>query len=349
MKKIKYILYGLIIIALTIILIGFIVRYPSYTIQTTGKLYIINKKSEDVTVFDLHSGKELATVAINIESHGAAKVVGQDKIAIANYNTTKDRDISICILNTKTNTVEKTIAFKEDALGLDGVIALPQSNRIAVMSSISNTFLTVDMKSETIDNKIPTLQKKSHHIALHPSQPIAYITNIESGSISVINYATSQIMETISCGKGTQSLDITADGSEIWVTNSNENTIGIIDPKKNKLIQKIKTGNEPMGLKFSVDGRYCLVTNLKDGYISVFNRLSKKEIKKIPIHGKSSVLERTLYHTPRPVNIIMHPNGLYAFIANSNANKIEIIDMKTFTIVSTIGTGNVPDSMIFVQ
>jgi hypothetical protein len=56
MKKIKYILYGLIIIALTIILIGFIVRYPSYTIQTTGKLYIINKKSEDVTVLILHSG-----------------------------------------------------------------------------------------------------------------------------------------------------------------------------------------------------------------------------------------------------------------------------------------------------
>jgi hypothetical protein len=86
--KIKYILYGLIIIALTIILIGFIVRYPSYTIQTTGKLYII-KKSEDVTVL-IYIAEELATVAINIESHGAAKVVGQDKIAIANYNTTKD-------------------------------------------------------------------------------------------------------------------------------------------------------------------------------------------------------------------------------------------------------------------
>jgi hypothetical protein len=58
----------------------------------------------------LHSGKELATVAINIESHGAAKVVGQDKIAIANYNTTKDRDISICILNTKPIQL-KTIAL----------------------------------------------------------------------------------------------------------------------------------------------------------------------------------------------------------------------------------------------
>jgi YVTN family beta-propeller protein len=51
----------------------------------------------------------------------------------------------------------------------------------------------------------------------------------------------------------------------------------------------------------------------------------------------------------RPENILMHPNGLYAFVANSNANKIEVIDMKTFTIVSTIGTGKVPDAMVFVE
>jgi DNA-binding beta-propeller fold protein YncE len=31
-----------------------------------------------------------------------------------------------------------------------------------------------------------------------------------------------------------------------------------------------------------------------------------------------------------PVNILMHPNGLYAFVANSNANKVEVIDMKKF-------------------
>jgi YVTN family beta-propeller protein len=45
----------------------------------------------------------------------------------------------------------------------------------------------------------------------------------------------------------------------------------------------------------------------------------------------------------------MHPNGLYAFVANSNANKIEVIDMKTFTVVSTIGTGKIPDGMAFVK
>jgi hypothetical protein len=72
------------------------IRRIPFKLQVSYTLSI--KKNEDVTVL-IYSGKELATVAINIESHGAAKVVGQDKIAIANYNTTKDRDISI--LNTK--------------------------------------------------------------------------------------------------------------------------------------------------------------------------------------------------------------------------------------------------------
>lgn len=45
----------------------------------------------------------------------------------------------------------------------------------------------------------------------------------------------------------------------------------------------------------------------------------------------------------------MHPNGLYAFIANSNANKIEVVDMQTFTLVSTIGTGKIPYDLTFVE
>jgi hypothetical protein len=82
-----------------------------------------------------------------------------------------------------------------------------------------------------------------------------------------------------------------------------------------------------MGLKFSVDGRYCLVTNLKMD-ISLYLTAYLKRNKKIPIHGKSSVLERTLYHTPSPLTLLCILTELYAFIANSNANKIEIIDMK---------------------
>jgi YVTN family beta-propeller protein len=62
-----------------------------------------------------------------------------------------------------------------------------------------------------------------------------------------------------------------------------------------------------------------------------------------------TLLERLLYHTPRPVGILIHPNGLYAFVANSNANKIEVIDMKTFTVVSAIKTGKIPDGLAIIN
>jgi YVTN family beta-propeller protein len=111
----------------------------------------------------------------------------------------------------------------------------------------------------------------------------------------------------------------------------------------------LTAGKESLRLKFSIDGKHCLVTNSSDGTISVYDQNSKKQIKTIQLHGKATLLERLLYHTPRPVGILIHPNGLYAFIANSNANKIEVIDMKTFTVVSTIGTGKIPDGMTFVK
>jgi len=113
-------------------------------------------------------------------------------------------------------------------------------------------------------------------------------------------------------------------------------------------LDTLPTGNEPLKIKFSIDGKYALVANANDGSISVHDRYSKEQVKTIHIPGKHALVERILYHTPRPVNILMHPNGTYAFIANSNASKIEVIDMNTFEIVSTIGTGSIPDAMAFV-
>jgi len=45
----------------------------------------------------------------------------------------------------------------------------------------------------------------------------------------------------------------------------------------------------------------------------------------------------------------MHPNGRHAFVAKSNADKVEVIDMQTLIIVSTIGKGRMPDGMVFVE
>lgn len=347
-KSIKKILLSLSILYIVFVGIILFVRLPSYSIKTSGKLYIVNKVSRDLQVFDLNSGKEIATIPIAMQSHEAIAIKNENKIMLTNYGDIDSDGSIIKLVNTKNNTVEKIIDIKEN-LNANGIAAYPNSNKVVLVDYVSNKVVVLNSTTNSIEKQIPTQQEKSHLVVLHPNKPIAFVTNMKSNSVSAIDLVTNTVIKIISCGKTPESIDITPDGSEIWVTNKNDNSVTIINTVTYEVIATLPTGNEPLKVKFSNDGNYCLVANANDGNISVYDQHAKKQIKKISIPGKKHLVERILYHTPRPVNIIMHPNGLYAFIANSNASKIEVIDMTTFSIVSTIGTGEIPDAMVFIE
>lgn len=348
MKKIKLVVLFSLLCFITLQIVIYVVRKPSYTIKTNGKLYIVNKLSSTIMVFDLSQGKELAEIPIEVEPHDPTTVADQSKVVVTNYGTPEVLGKSITVINSKTNTIEKTIDL-EGSIAPHGIVAFPHSNKVGVVTDIGNNLLVVDVATGIVEKNIPTQQIVSHLLALDPKKTLAYVTNINSGSVSVIDLKLNKVIKIIPCGFKTEGIDITPDGSEIWVTNNKENTISVINTATYQITNTLPSGNESLRLKFSIDGKHCLVTNASDGTISVYDQHSKKQIKTIQLHGKTTFLEKLLYHTPRPVGILIHPNGLYAFVANSNANKIEVIDMKTFTVVSTIGTGKIPDGMAFVK
>jgi YVTN family beta-propeller protein len=328
-------------------IIIFVSRRSSYTVQTSGKLYVLNKLSSSITVFDLFEGKELVEFPIEIEPHEAVTLSGQNTLVVTNYGKPGVDGKSITVINTKTNEIVKTIDL-EGSLKPHGIFAFPKSNKVGVITDLSNELLVVDIKTGKVEKKIPTHQNMGHLLVLHPNKPTAYVTNVNSNSVSVVDLESDEIIKTISCGLGTEGIDITPDGLEIWVSNNNENTIDIINTENLQITHTLAAGQDPSRLKFSLDGRHCLVTNAGDGTIIVYNRASRKQVKTIHIPGKHGALEKILYHSPRPVGILMHPNGLYAFVANSNADQIAVINMQTFEIVSTIAAGNIPDGLAFV-
>lgn len=348
MKKIKYITLIICFLILVRVIIVFIIRAPSYTIQTSGKLYIVNELSNDIKVFDLLQGKELFEYPIKSGMHDITTLANQNRIVVTNYGTQKIKGNSISIINTKSNTIEKTIYLKE-SLRPHGVVPIPFTNKIGVVTDVGNYFLVIDIETGIIEKKIQIEQRGSHNLAIHPYKKIAFITNFYAGSISVIDFELDKLIKIIPCGKGTKGIDITKDGSEVWVTNTKDNSINIINTNTLEITDTLNTGKKPLALKFSVDNKYCLVVNAIDGNVSIFNRHSNKEIKTIKIPGKKTLFEKILYNTPHPVNILIHPNGLYAFVSNSNANKIEVIDLKTFELVSNIGTGKIPKGLTFID
>jgi len=346
MKHLKYVIVSFIVLFLLARLLIMVIRLPSYTIKTSGKLYIVSKLSRNVQVFNLFTGKEIAEIPIDVLSHEAITTVDKNSVVLTNYGSANGNVIKV--INTKTNELKKTVDLKEN-IRVNGVTDFPEPNKVAVIDYVRNTLFVLNIETDSIEKEIQTQQKKSHLVVIHPNKPVAYVTNINSGSVSVIDLKLNEVVKIIFCGLGRKGIDITPDGSEIWVTNAKENSITIINTATYEITGTLITGDEPLKLKLSKDGKYCLVANANEGTISVFNQQSKKKIKTIVLHGKTTLLERILYHTPRPVNILIHPNGLYAFVSNSNANKIEIIDMKTFKVVSSIGTGMVPDALAFIE
>lgn len=345
----KYLIYSVaffIALFITLRLSITIFRLPSYTIQTNGKLYIVNKVSRNIQVFDLFDGKEIAEIPIDMLSHEAVTTIDEHSIVATNYGSSNENDIKV--INTVNNKIEKIIKLKGN-IKVNGIVAFPEAHKVGVIDYINNSLLVLNIQTDSIEKRIQTEQKKSHLLVLHPHKKIAYVTNINSSSISAIDLHLNQVIKIIPCGLGRKGIAITPDGSELWVTNTKENSITIINTANYQVIDTLRSGNEPLKLQFSKDGLYCLLVNAIDGTIYVYNQQSKEKIKTIVLRGKTTVFERILYHTPRPVNILMHPNGLYAFVANSNARKIEVIDMKTLTVVSTIGTGEVPDALTFVE
>lgn len=348
MSKLKYFFLTIVIVFVLIEVALFVIRLPNYTIQTSGNLYIFNKLSQSVTIFDLYNGEKIKDIYAGIEAHEAITFKNQKKIVFTDYGTKKVAGRYVKVINTETNKILKTINLKDDVRP-NGIVRMHEPNLVGVLTDILHDFIILNTETGNIEKIIPIQQLGSHLVVLHPKLPIAYITNSFSNSVSVIDYENDKLLSIISCGKGTEGIDITKDGKEIWVSNSKSNTINIISTKTLQILNTIKTGKEPIRLKFSNDDTVCLVANVSDGSVSVYNRFTNKEIKTISIHGKVDIVERFLYHTPRPVNILMHPNGKYAFVSNSNANKIEVFDMKSYSFVSTIGTGDVPDGLAFIE
>lgn len=347
-KRIKLFTFIVTSLFMMMMIVIYLFRRPSYTIETSGTLYIVNKLSKDITVFDLQKGKEIATIPIKMQAYQATTLTGLPKIAVANYYGNKIKEKHITIINTNTNTIEKTLKFSEGQIGLDGIVALPDLNKVGVINHITNDFLIINIDSERIETKIAMQQMMSHFFVLHPFKPIAYVSNMNSGTVSVLDLKSNQLIEIIRCGTAATDIALTPDGSELWVTNKIDDVINIINTETNEVVNTIKSGKEPLSLKFSTDGNYCLVANASDGTVSVYNPESRIKVKTIKIPGKKGFLERLLYHTPRPVTILMHPNSKYAFVSNSNANKIEVIDMEKLILISTIETGQIPDGLAFI-
>jgi YVTN family beta-propeller protein len=177
-----------------------------------------------------------------------------------------------------------------------------------------------------------TVGTDPYSVAINRLGTIAYVSNNQSNSVSVINLATNTVTNTITVGSNPVSLRLNPSGSFLYVANYGSNNVDVINTTTNTVSNTINTGQGPDYIAFNPSGTFAYVSNSKSNNISVISLSSNTVSLSIPV---GSI----------PKSIAFNPSGTFAYVANSGSNTISIITTATNSVASSINVGINPTSV----
>jgi YVTN family beta-propeller protein len=193
----------------------------------------------------------------------------------------------------------------------------------------------------------------------------AYITNTDSDDISVVDLHSRHEITRISIGGSPRgSVRFDPQRNFGYVSNCAGNTISVLDLNRNREVAKILVGLAPRGLTLSPDGRHAFVSNSGDNSLSVVDLAERREVRRLamgenPRHmavlpkvnrllvtqwGSDSVANidlaggavtaSSLASTPvgegsRPYSVVATADGATAYVANTQADHLSVLDVAT--------------------
>jgi len=315
----------------------------------SGTLLVLNKSDDTVSFIDLATQQVAATLPTGDAPHEIA-VSGDGKTAvIANYGAAAPGH-TLTVVDVPAKQVLRTIDLG-DYRKPHGIAWL-QGDEVAVTVEASKALLIVAVNEGKVKHAIATDQEGSHMVAVSPKHRRAFTANIGSGTTTVVDLSTHKRITDIATGRGAEGIAVSPDGSEVWVTNRDANTLSVIDPGTLKITATLKPGEIPIRVKFTPDGTRALISNAKSGDVTVFDTVTKKQIASIPMQMQGETLRRNdspltsqFGSGPVPVGILMPENLSWAFVANTNADTITVIDLNTLKIVTRLKAGREPDGL----
>jgi YVTN family beta-propeller protein len=175
-------------------------------------------------------------------------------------------------------------------------------------------------------------------MAVNPKRDEVYVVNTRSGSVSVIDTDTNEVVATILVHKQPYFIDVDAQGRRAYVANSGSNSVSVIDLDERRETGVIGTGEQPGVARISPDGRSLVVSNRGSGSVSVYGvepetPTGKGGLGIAMLGGKRDAgarpalpkLRATFAGCPGATDIAILPYSTKAFIACSGGHQVMAI------------------------
>lgn len=174
--------------------------------------------------------------------------------------------------------------------------------------------------------------KNPQDVKFNRSGSRAYVANLGSSSVSVINTTTKKVIATVPTAASPRHITVTRAGTRVYVESEdakNNGTVTVIDATRNVAISRISVGKCPGQLETSKDGRYLYVGHLYG--LSIVDTSTNRIAADVPLPGG-----------PRELLLNEAGTRLYTTAVNGNAGDVLVVDTTKNTLAAKIHTAYEP-------
>jgi len=321
---------------------------PSFA--APGMVYVADEGSDTVSVLDAESFEKVATVAVGREPHNV-QLSSDGKFAWVTTNgerrkdglqkkgMSKDEHAAMTVPGEvwAIDTASRTVVAKVSVGKHPAHVVLSTDGRFAyVTNGGDNTVSVVDTGMRQAVATIP-VGAYPHGLRISPDGKEAYVANLKGGTVSVIDTQARREVAQIAVGKGPAQTGFTADGSLAFVSLSEENAVALIDPAARKVVARIGVGTVPIQLYATPDGKTLFVANQGT------KRKPGKAVSVIDLQTRK--VATTLQTGAGAHGVVVDRDGRYAFISNTYANTVSVIDVKSLKVLKNVPVGRSPNGI----
>jgi YVTN family beta-propeller protein len=184
---------------------------------------------------------------------------------------------------------------------------------------------------------------------------LAYVSNEDDGSVSVIDTGTLKVLASVTVGKRPRGLALSRDGSRLYVAVSGlpkcpppipdeecaklprdreADGVAEVDTATLKPLRLLRGVTDPERVELSRDGRSLFVTDEDAASLSVLQVASGKLIASVPV-GRE------------PEGVRASPNGRWILVTSESGDSVAIIDAHRHTLLHTVSVGKRPRDLAF--